>query len=53
MTADELRKVLKFEAIFVLCASYTIISLIQVICDLCSSKDGTLLGPRRKGKGEK
>ena len=53
MSADELRKVIKFEAIFVLCSSYTVLSLSQIINDLCSSKDGTLLGPRRKGRGDK
>ena len=53
MSADELRKQIKIEVIVVLCQIYTLQSFVQVVCDLCSSKDGTLLGPKRNGKADK
>ena len=52
-TAEDLRKKLKFAAVIVLVRTYTLNSLVQVICDLVSSKDGTLLGPKRDGRKDK
>ena len=53
MTADQLKKKLKFAAIFLLVTTYLSRSFMQVVCDLANSKDGTLLGPQRKSKKDK
>lgn len=42
-----LKAQLKFKAIIVLCSSVRFITTVQIINDLCSSKDGTVLGPKR------
>ena len=47
LTAEQLRKNLKIDAIFCLCTTYWLHAFMQVVCDLVSSKDGTLLGPKR------
>ena len=52
MKEDALKAKLKFKAIIVMCSSIRFMSLIQVICDLVSSKDGTLLGDKRKQGSE-
>ena len=48
-TAETLRQELKFHAVLVFSSQFptSFCSSCQVICDLCSSTDGSLLGPKR------
>jgi len=47
MDETALKASLKFKACIIMCSSFRFLTTVQVICDLCSSKDGTLLGPKR------
>ena len=48
MTEDEFKQKLQISAAFILCTSMRIMSTCQILCDLISSKDGRLLGPKRQ-----
>lgn len=50
MTEEVLKASLNFKAIIIMCSSFRFLTTVQVINDLCSSKDGTLLGPKRSAK---
>ena len=50
MTADVLRKELKFAAVVIFGAPSAFYSFIQIVCDLASSTNGHLLGPKRTAK---
>ena len=44
---DELLKILKFDAIFIMHCSPNYLNALQIISDILSTKDGSLLGPKR------
>jgi len=43
-----LKAQLKFKAVIIFCSTLHVSSTIQIICDLASSRDGSLLGVKRK-----
>ena len=47
MKAEELVKEMKFKAVIISVCTYRILSMIQVLYDILSSKDGSIRGPRR------
>ena len=52
MTADELKAELRFDAIIVIHATLRALSFIQVVLDIASTTDGTLLGEKRDSSTE-
>lgn len=52
MDETTLKASLKFKAIIIMCSSTRFLSAVQIINDLCSSADGTLLGPKRKSAAD-
>ena len=46
-TLEELKKEIKFSAAIISCATQRICSLAQIMVDICSTKDGSLNGPKR------
>ena len=44
MTMEELRAQLKFKAIIIQCSTVRIFSLVQALCDIVCSNDGSLYG---------
>ena len=52
MSAEQLKKQLKFSAIVVIHATFRALSFIQIVLDIASSTDGTLLGKKRKSKAD-
>ena len=52
MTAEELKSQLKFSAIVLIHSTFKALSFIQIVLDIASSVDGTLLGKKRKSSAE-
>jgi hypothetical protein len=48
MEEEALKSQLKFKAVIIFCGTLRYPSTIQIINDLASSRDGSLLGPKRK-----
>lgn len=46
MSKEELRAQLKFKAVIVMCSTFKLPTLIQLVCDIVGSKDGSLRGDR-------
>lgn len=46
MTKEALRAELKFKAVIVQCSTFKLPTLIQLVCDIVGSKDGSLRGER-------
>ena len=42
-----MREKMQIHAVFLFCTTLKIYSFVQVVCDLVSTKDGRLLGPKR------
>ena len=52
MSADELRSQLKFKAIVIIHSTFKALSFIQLVLDIASSIDGTLLGKKRRSSAD-
>ena len=52
MTADELRSQLQFSAIVIIHGTFKTLSFVQIVLDIASSVDGTLLGKKRQSAAD-
>jgi len=50
MSEEKIKKSLQIHAIFIYCETKKTFNALQVFCDVISTKDGRILGPKRTMK---